>query len=582
MITRLVVGRPDVLASAPSEWFRYTTLGFMMVITAVLAAVSGTLALLLGTHAQLWISLIVGVLCGGAMLVIQSFLFATASRSTRRRLSLTAGFHLPMSILLGSAITIPLLLGAFQPEVQAELTVVANERSAAFAKTLAGDPRYAAISDLQREIDKKQQVVNDTESVARADPAVIAAQAKVNAAKVAYEVAQKAVTCELDGSCGTGAPGAGAELSARQGVRDIRRSDYEAATKELELALEKARAAAIAAAPSPALARAAQGEVDKYTAELKGLNTERATQQAKFDSRVNSDTGLLSQLKALERFTFNGGAPSAQVFAYLLVVLLVSMPLLSQSAGPPTLYDRLVTAAIEHDERAAKRQAARERQISENHLELEVELEHDLAQRQYEASLAVQKMLVEQQARIAEFAIEQWGAVALERSRQEDADKLLKRFAPLSLPAVPPLRRVHASRLGSPAGSGGESSGRELVEPRPTVAAAPTRARIRMLDQDEPAVGAVSRVDFTFVRNGSSELTSERPATVRVLLDAPFAHVSPLTSLLDLGPDRTSAPVVFEVVPHRTGTVELRFRVYTDVDGQLLQEVSSSIEVGEA
>jgi tetratricopeptide (TPR) repeat protein len=64
---------------------------------------------------------------------------------------------------------------------------------------------------------------------------------------------------------------------------------------------------------------------------------------------------------------------------------------------------------------------------------------------------------------------------------------------------------------------------------------------------------------------------------IRILMSGVGADVTPVTCLSELKPDCTSDPATFQVVAHRPGRVELTIAVYSESDGQLLQELSSEL-----
>jgi hypothetical protein len=72
------------------------------------------------------------------------------------------------------------------------------------------------------------------------------------------------------------------------------------------------------------------------------------------------------------------------------------------------------------------------------------------------------------------------------------------------------------------------------------------------------------------------------PVALRVLLESDAAAVRPVTRRTELRRDRTSEAVEFAVVPEQAGSAVLLFSVYRDRDGQLLQQVSAELPVGEA
>jgi DNA-binding SARP family transcriptional activator len=80
-------------------------------------------------------------------------------------------------------------------------------------------------------------------------------------------------------------------------------------------------------------------------------------------------------------------------------------------------------------------------------------------------------------------------------------------------------------------------------------------------------------------RGDSPDQLLPRPVNLRVLLQAEHATVQPMTQVVALDVDRTSKPILFQVVPTEIGQVELVFRVYLDRDSQLLQEIRAELPV---
>ncbi|GAA3005479.1 DNA-directed RNA polymerase specialized sigma subunit, sigma24 family [Actinokineospora diospyrosa] len=152
---------------------------------------------------------------------------------------------------------------------------------------------------------------------------------------------------------------------------------------------------------------------------------------------------------------------------------------------------------------------------------------------------------------------------------------------------------VLAAILRMPAGSIGPTRSRclaalrALYDPDPSapIPLSAREARVGLRSGDELRQGQPLEVDFAFVVPSGAHVglraPSARPVPLRVLLHAEGAAVRPMTRVVELGLDRTSEPVVFEVVPGESGALRLVFRVYLVGGGQLLQEVRAELEVSE-
>ncbi|MGY1984098.1 amino acid adenylation domain-containing protein [Nocardia gipuzkoensis] len=115
----------------------------------------------------------------------------------------------------------------------------------------------------------------------------------------------------------------------------------------------------------------------------------------------------------------------------------------------------------------------------------------------------------------------------------------------------------------------------------------PRKAQAWCLTDDPIRAGEITRIGFAIVVPESAAAAPvdaeydrlPQPVRLRVLLQSHQAFVHPVTHLALLKVDRTTDPIVFEVVPEREGVASLTFRIYLDRDAQLLQEVVVALPV---
>ncbi|WP_424184711.1 DUF4407 domain-containing protein [Actinokineospora sp. G85] len=419
MLVSLAGARPDLVDKSPTDRFRYTATGGVLLTTAAVAAASAAFALIMAVRLPVAAAVVVGLLWGVVILNLDRLLLVTMTRGTGFwRSAAAAAPRVALAVLLGTVISTPLVLRVFQSEIDAELKVLAIEKTTAFEQELATNPRYAAIPDLEAQLAERQRIADSSpEAVAEADPAVVAARAAVDSTRTRYEEAQRLVQCEIDGSCGTGQPGVAAAAEERRQARDISLRNYTEAQGGLARARDAARASAGTASAT------ARAEAERLGADLERRRADRATEQAAFDVSVGEDTGLLSRLEALDSVgERRGDLAAAQFVLFLLFLSLEVLPVLvklMQLAGPPTVYDELVEELNAAAKRAAAKEANREEAVRDEYAEYRTQLEFDQARRQYEAGVTANELLVSQQAHIAERAIRRWSAEAAARSDRD-------------------------------------------------------------------------------------------------------------------------------------------------------------------
>jgi tetratricopeptide (TPR) repeat protein len=128
----------------------------------------------------------------------------------------------------------------------------------------------------------------------------------------------------------------------------------------------------------------------------------------------------------------------------------------------------------------------------------------------------------------------------------------------------------------------------EGVKETDTPPRTPRQARIWCVNDEPIQVGQSAHVAFAVTAphgvlaaspGESPDRLLPHPVKIRVLLHSAQASVRPVTQVAVLEIDRTTDPVLFEVVPTEAGPITLVFRVYLDRDGQLLQEIRSELPV---
>ncbi|WP_394617044.1 DUF4407 domain-containing protein [Lentzea sp. JNUCC 0626] len=446
-LVTLAGGRYDVLEQTPTDRLRYTATGGVLLTTAAVAAVSAAFALRMAVRLPWWAAVIAGVLWGVVILNLDRLLIIGMTRRAGWLRNIVGALpRVALAILLGTVISTPLVLRIFQPEIDTELEALQNERDSRYSAELDANPRYQEIAALEKKLAETQAVADrSSDATVAADPGVIAAEAEVKRARETYETAQRLATCEVDGSCGTGIPGIAEAAQERQRTRDIALADYDSAKSKLDLAQTKAREGSASASAS------ARSEAERLRADVEQRRAARESDRTSFSSRLAEDDGLLSRIEALNSLADKRPRLGlAQFVLFLLFLSLEVLPVLAkllQLGGPPTTYDQLIARMETDAERTAARNAARERGVADHYLELQAQVEEDQAQRQYEAGLAANRLLVGEQALIAEQAIRRWAAEARRQSDRElteffgssgrPADPRTVQFEPVTRPFRP-------------------------------------------------------------------------------------------------------------------------------------------------
>jgi hypothetical protein len=416
----LAGARPD-LAEQAGDLTKQAAMGGVLLSTALVAGVSAFFALDSTLHLAWPAAAAAGVVWALVILNLDRMLIVSMNGLRGTRLKLWAAVpRLLLAIVIGAVISTPLTLRIFAQEINAQLQIMHAQQIADAKTTLV--KTYADIPDLQNQVATLQgRISGQLRPAISDDPDVKTAQAAYDTAAKIYEDAQANAQCELNGTCGSHHVGIGPAYLQAQATADAARQKAAAARAVLDNA-EKT-ASSRQASTAAQLAANARKQLPDVQARLDG---ELAAKQAANKAAItadNANTGMLSQLEALDEIT--SGHPTAimaHLMLFLLFLLIELLPVLAKllsTIGEPSAYDNLLAQADEHVKELKRLalESERQRVAAETQAELDVN-NHYLAEKTERAKQAA-TMVVERQATIAVKAVEIWADLA---SRSADAE----------------------------------------------------------------------------------------------------------------------------------------------------------------
>ncbi|MEV6829503.1 DUF4407 domain-containing protein [Amycolatopsis sp. NPDC051102] len=409
-LARLAGAQPDVLAQARTDRVKYTAMGGVLLTTAAVAGVSAAFALASTLKLPTPAAVVIGGLWAVVILNLDRMLIVNIRRQTGWMRNLAAAVpRLLLAVVIGSVVSMPLVLRIFEPEITNEMQVMHSDNLIASQKKL--NEQFADIDLLQKKADELQAVASGRSQPSVSEDAdVVAAQKRVTDAQAAYDKAAADAQCELVGSCGTHRAGVGEAYLQAKAKADQAKADLDAAKTQLNDATAKAQNRI--AGGSASNADAAKAELTTLVPRLEERKKERTEAQGRLDRGELGSEGLLARLEALDRLTAGNSqmelASLALTLLFLLIEVLPVVVKLLTLVGEPTLYDKLL----------AKEENTLERRAG-GRTDLLLKIEEDLEDQQIEQAKAANRLLVEQQAAIARAAIETWGVIAKSRSDAE-------------------------------------------------------------------------------------------------------------------------------------------------------------------
>ncbi|PWJ47494.1 protein of unknown function [Quadrisphaera granulorum] len=415
-------------------------MGATLFASALLAGCSSLLGFQILTGGSTTLSVVLAL--GWAVLIFTMDRFFVLSTGRSGRWLANVGAALPrlfLAVLIGAVVSTPLTLQLFQREIDAQLAITHQEMKAASEERLNGDPRFRDLPALQEQREAQLALgrSSTTASAIADDPAVREAQARVDGAAATLAAAQQAVTCEAEGVCGSGHPGAGPAYASKIASRDAATTALTTAQQELTVVQQTARDSAATARTD------AQRAAEQLGQRINELESGKRTASAKEAAAIDANTGLLARLSALHRLTSNDPVMFwAHGLLFLLLAALEVMPILVKlllSFSKPSAYEKALNArAADLRSRAERAVAARERQFEQQEAHRAA-----LEQADVDGLLAIARQRVSRQLQLAKQEARHLDKISatkeglrLERERMRTLRALNKDRAAAGLPPI--------------------------------------------------------------------------------------------------------------------------------------------------
>jgi hypothetical protein len=387
----LAGARADILEVAPGARAKFVALGGVLLSTGGLAVLSAAFAVHMAVGAVWPVAVLIGLFWGLVIVNLDRMLLVgMAHDASPKRNLLMAVPRVGLALVLGIVISTPLTLQIFHKEIDTEIVALQAEQSDAYKKSLDSDARFAGLPGLRDRVAAEQALVA---SGGQSDPALAPLQASLAAAQSAYdqELAsqqdlQNKAQCELNGTCGTGDPGAGEAYVQARAAADGQAAVVASAKSDLDAAT-----AALSSAQARSMQQAASS-LQTDQAEVARLTADQTRLQKAFDATNADNTGILIRLQALGRLSdTNSTLWFAHVLLSLLFICIELLPVFMKTLlnfSPATAYDKLAELRDDGDISVETMQQQTRREVERQQQELLILAEKERLDRQKEAVLA--------------------------------------------------------------------------------------------------------------------------------------------------------------------------------------------------
>jgi Domain of unknown function (DUF4407) len=356
LLITLSGARPEVLSRCPSERIKFQSLGWALLITSGMATLSMWFALtsVLGLNAAA--ALPVALAWGLIILGIDRWLITSLPADGGRRWAVALP-RLVLALLLGSLISTPIVLRVFQSEINAQVTVIKEQRADAFLRNAQHGAVDQQVAIWTRNVDSLEKVITSGGQVPinpGTDPQVQSLTAQRTAEQGQETTFYQQWQCQLYGGSGCTVKGNGplaqaSENSYNQAKAQVASLTQQIQQREQQLEATNAQSRAARVQQAQASLPAARGQLRAATARANQL-------QASFDAQNKITNGLLIRLEALNQLSSQGFTlNAARILLFLLFLVIECLPVTVKLLQQPGNYEKILKEVADRELRDARR-----------------------------------------------------------------------------------------------------------------------------------------------------------------------------------------------------------------------------------
>jgi hypothetical protein len=353
----------QLLGQCTTERPKFIGLGAAILVTAGMAAVSLSFALVSALKAPVWLAVFFALLWGLAIMSLDRLFVVSMHRQRNRFYYLImATPRFLMAVLLGFVISTPFVLQIFKPEIDHQIKLMQAAERSAYFKNLPHNPVYlavqkdkATVSTLAEEAATGGAAINPS-----MDPTIEGWRTQLASAQANEQTWFANLQCQL---YGTALPGGRKCIQGNGPLAKDDQQQYEywkgqVSTLQQEIQQRTDTLRGQSAAKQKADQGQAQSQLAAAKLALSSAQQQLTMQTNDVTSGIKQDSGLLTQLKALGNATAGDSTLARARFLLFLVFLVIDiMPVfvkLLLNLAPESTYDEILAAEEKRQKMSAE------------------------------------------------------------------------------------------------------------------------------------------------------------------------------------------------------------------------------------
>jgi hypothetical protein len=354
-LAKLAGAREQVLARCPTERVKFQGLGSAILVTSCIATVSMWFALDSAMGINPIVALPVALLWGLVILGIDRWLVTSIPPTGRRRLTIALP-RVILALLLGTLISTPIVLRAFQSEINTEVSVIKQQQASAFLSNQQNSKVSQQVTYWNNQVASLNNVINSGGQQPlnpSADPDIKSLTKQENTEVALEQKYYQQWQCQLYGGPGCPAgngPLAGASeqsyLHAKSAVSSIQ-SQIAARENVLSATDKNSEATRL---------QQAESALPNAKAQQANAQAQESALRNNFENNNLVTNGLLIRLQALNELSNGDFTLNATRFLLFLFFLVIEcLPITVKLLQRPGIYEQILQATAERELSDAKR-----------------------------------------------------------------------------------------------------------------------------------------------------------------------------------------------------------------------------------
>jgi len=352
LLITIAGAREEILSECPTERVKFQSLGWAILITSGIAAVSMWFALASALALNAVLALPLALLWGLVIMGIDRWLITSIPPRSSRRWAVAAP-RLLLAVLLGSIISTPIVLRLFQPEINNEIAQIDTQRANAYLASqqhsqIAAKVNYwqAQVANLENVIDSRGQ----TPLNFSADPQIRSLTNQLNTWLGLEQTYYEQWQCQLYGIAPNGSrckPGNGP--LAQNSHQAYEQAKQQVATINSEITARRNALSSNSATSAATRLQEAGNALPPAQAELQNYRTQQDNLRNQYESTLPRN-GLLIRLQALGQLSAgNVTLEMARFLIFLLFLVIECLPVTVKLMQRPGNYEQALEKASEYE-----------------------------------------------------------------------------------------------------------------------------------------------------------------------------------------------------------------------------------------